>query len=264
MLAERYEAGEHEAVWSELIGLGERVREPGHREDADRVVELTMKRVAANVSTIVTRLNQMGYRWARPARENDSRRRSGEPLLDEYQSIYEPPGPGIVADIARAEHAVGVLPLAVRGLFRWVGEVDLAGSMATWVPSAYMFEGPEPWPEFGVYSCPLHFYGVRLVTGYIDPETGLIHRRYLREDGRYRMYLAADELMLAGYSGGCHMIVLPDAGTDPMVDSIGRRTPMQLIEYLRLAFAWGGFPGYELAESVPDELESLRAGLLPI
>lgn len=43
MLAERYEAGDHEAVWSELIGLGARVREPGHLEDAERVVELTMK-----------------------------------------------------------------------------------------------------------------------------------------------------------------------------------------------------------------------------
>jgi hypothetical protein len=220
--------------------------------------------VAANVSTIVARLNQMGYRWAGLARENASRLRSGLPLLDEYHFTYEPPGPEIAAEIAEAEHAVGSLPLSVRGLFRWVGEVDLAGSMPTWEPSAYIFEDPQPWPDFGVYSCALHFYGVRLITGYIDPQTRLIHRRYLRQDGRYRMHLAADEVMLAGYSGGCHMITLPDAGMDATVDSISRRMPMPLIDYLRLAFAWGGFPGFELAESVPGELERLRQGLLPI
>ena len=62
-LAERYEAGDHEAVWDELSTRDLTELSPDAVSDAARVSELTMQRVAANVATIVVRLTLMGYRF---------------------------------------------------------------------------------------------------------------------------------------------------------------------------------------------------------
>lgn len=60
---ERYQAGEHEAVWAELIALGERVRDPAVLPDAEATARETMRRVKANVLRIEEGLRALGYRF---------------------------------------------------------------------------------------------------------------------------------------------------------------------------------------------------------
>ena len=53
--------------------------------------------------------------------------------------------------------------------------------------------------------------------------------------------------------------------------SLGRHTTREesqsvnFVEYLRLVFAWGGFPGWKNGDAIlPAEIKELRDGLLPI
>jgi hypothetical protein len=36
------------------------------------------------------------------------------------------------------------------------------------------------------------------------------------------------------------------------------------VDYLRLAFAFGGFPGYDDVTTVPSEIATLRSGLIEL
>lgn len=62
-LLRRYLAGEHEAVWAELMAMGPSVREAPHLGDAWAVARETMRRARHNVELIIHRLDQIGYRF---------------------------------------------------------------------------------------------------------------------------------------------------------------------------------------------------------
>ncbi len=59
----RYQAGEHEQVWAELVALGPAVREEPVRSEARAVAEEMMRRAQHNVGLIVERLREIGYRF---------------------------------------------------------------------------------------------------------------------------------------------------------------------------------------------------------
>jgi hypothetical protein len=58
---ERYERGEHEQVWDELVALGAAVRKEPLYADAQAVARETMRRARANVLTLIQRLGRIGY-----------------------------------------------------------------------------------------------------------------------------------------------------------------------------------------------------------
>ena len=60
---ERYKAGEHAAVWSELEALGAEVRQEPHWADACAVAAETMRRARHNVEVLIQRLDSAGYRF---------------------------------------------------------------------------------------------------------------------------------------------------------------------------------------------------------
>jgi hypothetical protein len=62
-LLRRYQSGEHEAVWSDMVALGAAVREAPHAEDAAAVARETMRRARHNVELIIRRLNALGYQF---------------------------------------------------------------------------------------------------------------------------------------------------------------------------------------------------------
>ncbi len=51
----RYQAGEHEAVWAEMMALGAEVREPPYFKDARAVAAETMRRARHNVELLIRR-----------------------------------------------------------------------------------------------------------------------------------------------------------------------------------------------------------------
>jgi hypothetical protein len=67
---ERYEGGEHEPVWTELVALGDAVREEPLYTDALAVAHATMRRARRNIELLIPRLvaigYQFGYGWVQP------------------------------------------------------------------------------------------------------------------------------------------------------------------------------------------------------
>jgi len=59
-----------------------------------------------------------------------------------------------------------------------------------------------------------------------------------------------------------YTIRLPDAAADARL--AGEPREVTFVEYLRIAFRWGGFPGWERESARPEELTRLTEGLLPI
>jgi hypothetical protein len=67
---ERYQAGEHEQVWDELISLGDQIYDGPFSDDALGVAYETMRRVRQNIEMLIPRLcaigYQFGYGWVQP------------------------------------------------------------------------------------------------------------------------------------------------------------------------------------------------------
>ena len=222
-------AGEYRAVWKELVALGAVVRTDPHAADALAVAYETMQRVDANVRTLIERLTAMGYRFAE-------------------RRPHTPPTAGVQKEIAALEKERGALPLSLRAFYETVGEVNLIGRHPRIDP-----------PGNDVAPDPLVVYGFdeRLVEDNEDDEED-------DEGGRQSaITIAPDDLHKADTSGGDpYEIAIPDLRADG--ELLNERHGVLFVDYLRLCFEFGGFPGYEGTATIPAEIESLKAGLLEI
>ena len=328
-LLRRYQAGEHVAVWSEMIALGAAVREPPHFDDAWSVARETMKRARRNVETIIQRLDGLGYAFwngeqgtlgpqdfrmsiggqtvafasplaaAQQALGMDLSRipggmgggaRQAQQMLasllgpfqamkaqaDERQqervrkqagisdhlkdpNVFAPPTADEVNFIRGLEKKGMILPLSWRAWIEEVGDVNLAGSH----PALCFWEGPD-FP--GVYADPLmvtldhfNFEIESWEQDYDDGEDPGPMAPVIGWEPQMKARLAvADDQLDEGYS-----IEVPNPGADGRVRLDERE--VGFVDYLRNAFRWGGFPGWEGQARRPEaELKVLTEGLLPI
>lgn len=96
-------------------------------------------------------------------------------------------------------------------------------------------------------------------------QSGLKSWKEMGADKPFILYFAPDVFHKINASGGDpYGIVLPDSNVDGTVD-LGDRT-LSFIEYIRLCFTWGGFPGFA---DLPEGLDAgmirrLAIDLLPI
>ncbi len=249
----RYLGGEHERVWAELVALGPRVREEPVASDARAVARETMRRAKENVGRIIARLGHIGYRFELTPRGDDEWRPNPQ--------VHVPPPADIGARIAVFEAVAGPLPLALRAWYEVVGSVNLMGRHPAWDERAYpdplVVEGLEGWR---------YEYESWLYYREEDPEW----------IGPFVLPIAPDYYHKAHVSGGePYGVELPCAAADaPLVNEWHETT---LVEYLRLCFRWGGFPGWERLDlgqfrgrSLPEtarptqHLTYLSADLLPL
>ncbi len=242
---DRYLAGEHEAVWKDLVALGEEVRSGAHAADALAVAYETMHRVEQNVAVLAERLNGLGYRFVEPGSSSGifgfGKAKAHAP--------HVPPAPDSAARIAELEEvAGGPIPLSLRAFFDVVGAVNFNGDHASIAPQDS--EGTAD---------PLMVYGIQDAIDCVESGYGE------DEDGERAMYVVApDALHKANVSGGeAYMIALPAAAADAEVEEEPHQ--VTFVEYLRIAILrWGGFPGWEDAGGgQPAELDQLRSGLIP-
>lgn len=237
-LFERYLAGEHEQVWADLVSLGEAVRTDAHAADALAVAYETMHRVEQNVRTLVSRLEGLGYSFVTPGRAG-SFFGLRKPAA---HRPWTPPVEGTWDRILELESAAGgPLPFSLRTFYEVVGEVNLLGRHPQIAP-----DGSDPAPD------PLMVAGVEDAIASIDAW-----------EGEERMIaISPDAVHKAGLSGGdpYHVIVPAPVADAPLE---GEPHELTFVEYLRLAFRWGGFPGWEGAKRAPRDLERLSEGLLP-
>ena len=84
------------------------------------------------------------------------------------------------------------------------------------------------------------------------------------ESGPHDVIIAPDPTHKTGHSGGSpYCMSVPDAAIDAPLD--GEENYGTFVEYLRLSFRWGGFPGLRVAKQPPrEELAFLTEGLSPL
>lgn len=240
---DRYLAGDHESVWSELIALGPEALSDKHAADALAVAYETMHRVNANVATIADRLKHMNYRFVYPGSEGGlfglRKARAHEPHV-------APPSDAF-SKIAELEQTIGgPLPLSLRAFFELVGEVNFNGDHPSLAPAQSDLT-PDPLMVCGV-----------------DDAIAMIESEDRDEDEPLTIDIAPDALHKANISGGGpYAIIVPDAAVDAHLDE--EPNDVGFVAYLRIAILdWGGFPGWADSEGPrPPELDRLREGLVP-
>jgi hypothetical protein len=222
-LFDRYAAGEHEKVWRELITLGPAVREDPHFADALAVAYETMRRVEENVRTVTARLQAMNYAFKKAPERTK-----------ETQAQKQ---------LSRLEKTVGALPLSLSVFYEVVGAVDWMGAHPTLAP-----ENGSICPD------PLVVFPLEEVLEEC--------KQRMEDEGESVICIAPDDLHKADTSGGDpYEIAVPDPRAD--AELLNERHGLFFVDYLRLCFRFGGFPGYEgFDRGVPSEIESLREGLL--
>jgi hypothetical protein len=222
---DRYMDGEYH-IWEELIALDVSVRNDPYAADALAVAYEIMSRVDRNIRTITNRLSGMGYVSV-----------EGKP--------HHPPGPATFKLIALLEKQAGALPLSLRAFYDVVGAVDLMGEHPTLAP-----------PDESVTPDPLVVNSIDEALEQLD-EDGADS-----DNGQFRIVVAPDAFHKANISGGePYEIGVPDLRADGPL--LWERHDLQFVEYLRLAFRFGGFPGYDGIDPLPAELTSLTADLVP-
>ena len=284
-LFDRYTAGEHEKVWKEMVALGPAVREDPHAADALAVAYETMRRVEANIRTVTSRLQAMNYEFKTEAKQVDDWMHRGQGAMsfdvssvksastsphvqnmlemlkqvqgamtqqlakaknaprDETVRAHVPPGPQARRQLARLEKMAGALPLSLRIFYEVVGSVDWIGRHPTLAPELGSI-CPDPLVVF-----PL--------------DDALEERKQRMEDeGEAVVTIAPDDLHKANTSGGePYEIAVPDLRADG--ELLNERHHLLFVDYLRLCFRFGGFPGYDgIDRGMPWEIEILRKDLL--
>src|SRR5579859_4802104 len=102
---ERYQQGQQQEVYDELLDLGEQVFEPDIYPDALAVAQIMMRRIRYNLEVVlIPRLKQVGYRfgdgsWDHPDGLSD------QDLFQIQQAwpIFQPPSPDATSQLAQLE-----------------------------------------------------------------------------------------------------------------------------------------------------------------
>jgi hypothetical protein len=157
--------------------------------------------------------------------------------------VVLPPEPHVLERIAALERQVGPIPLSLCAWYEIVGSVIFRGFLPGWRDKAY----PDP----------LEVMASEYALDYDESNWG----RY-----QYGIELSADSYCKEDVSGGPpYMIVLPSAAADARLEYEPHET--EFVNYLRICFCWGGFPGWELEpedQRPNDILRALAADLLPV
>jgi hypothetical protein len=252
-------------VWADLVALGPDVRKARYQSEALEVARETMRRVEANVCTVVARLHMLNYRfktkgmwldgsaarsesilelpgaadspYAERLRESTKRQREQRRPADYEIRAHIPPVPDTARHLEEIGKLGGPLPLSLWAFYETVGEVDLIGHHETISPEAD----------------PLVVFPLEAMLQSCGDE--------IAEEGR--IPIAPDHYHKADISGGApYEIALPDPRAD--AELLNEPHNLLFVDYLRLVFRHGGFPGYAgMDRDVPKEIAILAQDLQP-
>jgi hypothetical protein len=226
----RYQAGDRERVWADLVALGVAIRQEPILSDAVEVARETMMRAGQNVDVLVARLHEIGYRFDFP------------------DEIVMPPDAGLIDPVEWLDRHAGPLPLSLRAWYAVVGAVNLMGHHPKWDDRA-----ADPLVVFSVELAAQEYQDWRL---WRDEDGAAA--------GSFSITIAPGRLEKAGGEGGpLSRIQLPDIAADAPL--IGDWDGTTFVDYLRACFRWGGFPGFaRLTDPPRRDLAHLTRDLLPL
>jgi len=230
---DRYRSGEHESVWTELLANGNDIRHEPIFSDGLAVAYETMIRARENIERLIPRLHNLGYIFESPLS-------SADPLDD---VVYAPPRPDVQERIAELERPAGVLPLSLRAWYEVVGTVNFKGTHPDW-PDALL-------DPLVVYSVERSLDWYHFMVGEVDAG-----------DRGFETIIAPDDYHKSHMSGGPpYAIRLPTYAVDALLLYEWHNTTF--VNYLRICFRWGGFPGFARCTNRPTrDLTHLSADLL--
>ncbi|TDA66424.1 MAG: hypothetical protein D9V45_05720 [Chloroflexi bacterium] len=232
----RYLKGEYVQVWSELLEYGESVRQEPILSDALAVSQETMARAKTNIERLIPRLTEIGFQFFAP------------------EMVYGLPKQRDLNYLHELEEQVGLIPLSMQICYEKIGFVLLMGTHPEWknyftkdflIDPLVILPIESGLEEFQQWQWRQETFGDKVTGGFQFP-------------------LSPDIYHKSNISGGDpYSIGLPNAAIDAPL--IGERHNTTFVDYLRICFKWGGFPGFETCETYPREAISyLTEGLLPL
>jgi hypothetical protein len=227
----RYQAGEHIAVWRELIALGDAVRQEPLLSDATSVCKEIVRRARTNLRILHRRLLDLGYEFADPEAALRDAAEDASRKIDAFEMDF-----GAVPVIARV----------------WYTTFDSVNFSQADRQRAYLQGGrPAPGPEiYGLGSHSVLFFQSlersreQLKTLKAEHEH---YAREAREHGReYHPTDLGSHLFLGGWASNCAPkgFSLPCEGVDGVIFDDGAGDTY-FVDELRTAFQWGGFPFWQ-------------------
>jgi hypothetical protein len=250
---ERYLAGEHVAVWRELIDLGSEVQQEPLRSDAFRVCEEIVRRAWVNLRTLHGRLLDLGYEFENPSH------------------ALVAAGPGARVEIDQMERELGKFPLIARVWYQTIASVDFGQAECQ---RFFAFQGdlrPPAAPDiFGLGSGNVLMFqsleACRSELRHMDAveeeyfaqmtdaerEQHRLPQAEIEKDEPLAAARPEEFLPLGGSASNCEPkgFPLPCHGVDAIIDSDGCDT--YFVDELRTAFEWGGFPFWKPLRQQPD------------
>ena len=202
-----------------------------------------------------------GLQEQRTALEAELERTATMPPIENPRVYYEPE-PESARNFRVIEKLTkGPLPLSLRSWYRHVGYVSFVGSHPVLNPAGSATADPlvvRPAAEM-IMGVPIPGDDTEVSVAEIMEEL-----ERARENGKTVVTISESDRSKAGLQGGKQCKVwLPDPSADVELRNLWR--PITFVAYLRSAFEWGGFPGWERDPSPPrDVIAELTEGLLPI
>lgn len=238
---DRYLYGEYKQVWDELYAQGEAIHQESLLEDAVAVAEETMLRVRTNIELITARLYSLGYAFGTYP--------DGHTKIYGYTQPHHQPKRNIEKEIAEFEQleGVGKLPLSVKLFWQIVGDVDWMGYH----------------PLLPEYSDPLVVYPIDAARSEYEDWRYAVNELDIEAE-QFGIPIAPDYFHKDNVSGGSpYSILVPNASIDAVLAYERHQTTF--VNYLRICFAYGGFPGVEWHNGdLPKIMAELSDKLLPI
>ena len=217
-------------------------------EDALLVARAIMKRVRHNIELLIPRLYNLGYQFGEGFFEDMSpEEKTG---VEHDAPIFKEPDPKTPEKVLLLEELAGTLPLSLKCWYEEVGSINLVGLFP---PNS----DRDSDLEYGCILDPLFIYSIEMA---IKMVTDYTRRGVWKRDPS--LALSPDNYFKYGFGGsGTYSIVLPCKAFD--APFLLERHHMTFINYLRICFRWGGFPGLETDNRLShDKLEYLTKDLL--
>ncbi|HYL44357.1 MAG TPA: hypothetical protein VEU97_13300 [Ktedonobacteraceae bacterium] len=254
---ERYQRGECEQVWEELVQFQTEIRNKPLYFDALAVAQETMRRVRNNIEILILRLQELGYQfgyeWMKPF----------DPFGDKWvrmqPAVYTPPSSDIVSLVEAFEQQAGPLPLSLRAFYLEVGSVNFVGTHPHWEK---LLEEYNPYHLVPTTADPLFVSGFDENT-LADYEDWKLECEEDALQEPYSIEIAPDFNLKYNISGaGAYEMTVPNRAIDGLLLNEWHQTTF--VNYLRICFRSAGLPGLgRIRSEISNELEYATRNLLP-
>ncbi len=282
---DRYQSGEHEAVWADLLALGNGVHKEPVYSDALAVARETMSRARTNIEMLIVRLDQMGYRFETA---RDTSPEFVEQILQFQRALaqqMEARFPALLANFSRGNRFEESLLSAFdkrRAPASMLDERSVYYRAQKWSPNlissleSYL-QGPLPVSLKAWYECIHHvsFIGSHPVLNPATPTKQSVLPDPLAimglpDEVDYESWetaggypIAVDQFFKANINRDHrYYIDFRNSSADTIFKDWRND---YFVAYLRRVFKWGGFPGLERHPNPPLKLiAELTDGLVAI